>query len=103
MRPPERAKTLAAGSSRAGCAAGSGRAPSPILDLPRALRPLGDLLRALANDLAHALREPLEALGVPWTAEVRTGDTLIYGTQEAAGNARLKRRRHHARERLRTP
>ena len=32
-------------------------------------------LRALANDLAHALREPLEALGVPWTVEVRTGDT----------------------------
>ena len=32
-------------------------------------------LRALANDLAIALREPLEALGVPWTVEVRTGDT----------------------------
>jgi ATP-dependent helicase Lhr and Lhr-like helicase len=32
-------------------------------------------LRALANDLAHNLREPLEALGVPWKVEVRTGDT----------------------------
>jgi ATP-dependent helicase Lhr and Lhr-like helicase len=32
-------------------------------------------LRALANDLALSLREPLEALGVPWTVEVRTGDT----------------------------
>ena len=32
-------------------------------------------LRALANDLAISLREPLEALGVPWTVEVRTGDT----------------------------
>jgi ATP-dependent Lhr-like helicase len=32
-------------------------------------------LRALANDLVGNLREPLEALGVPWTVEVRTGDT----------------------------
>jgi ATP-dependent Lhr-like helicase len=32
-------------------------------------------LRALANDLAISLREPLEALGVPWAVEVRTGDT----------------------------
>ena len=32
-------------------------------------------LRALANDLVVNLRQPLEALGVPWTVEVRTGDT----------------------------
>lgn len=32
-------------------------------------------LRALANDLVGSLREPLEALGVPWNVEVRTGDT----------------------------
>ena len=32
-------------------------------------------LRALANDLAGNLREPLEARCVPWTGVVRTGDT----------------------------
>jgi len=32
-------------------------------------------LRALANDLVGNLREPLDALGLPWTVEVRTGDT----------------------------
>lgn len=32
-------------------------------------------LRALAADTAQALRAPLEALGVPWTVETRTGDT----------------------------
>jgi ATP-dependent Lhr-like helicase len=32
-------------------------------------------LRALANDLVGSLREPLAALDVPWTVEVRTGDT----------------------------
>jgi ATP-dependent helicase Lhr and Lhr-like helicase len=32
-------------------------------------------LRALANDLLGHLREPLAALGVPWTVEIRTGDT----------------------------
>ena len=32
-------------------------------------------LRALAADTAAALREPIEALGVPWTVETRTGDT----------------------------
>jgi len=32
-------------------------------------------LRALANDLVVNLREPLAPLGVPWTVEVRTGDT----------------------------
>jgi ATP-dependent Lhr-like helicase len=31
-------------------------------------------LRALANDTACALREPVEALGLPWTVALRTGD-----------------------------
>ncbi len=32
-------------------------------------------MRALASDTAVSLREPLEALGLPWTLETRTGDT----------------------------
>lgn len=32
-------------------------------------------LRALANDTEQALRAPVEALGLPWTIESRTGDT----------------------------
>lgn len=32
-------------------------------------------LRALAADTEMALRDPVEALGVPWTVESRTGDT----------------------------
>lgn len=32
-------------------------------------------LRALANDLLGHLREPLGALQVPWSVEIRTGDT----------------------------
>ena len=32
-------------------------------------------LRALANDLLGNLRAPIEALGLDWTVEVRTGDT----------------------------
>lgn len=32
-------------------------------------------LRALAADTEQALRVPLEALGLPWTLEARTGDT----------------------------
>jgi len=32
-------------------------------------------LRALAADTAGSLIQPLDALGVPWTVEVRTGDT----------------------------
>jgi ATP-dependent Lhr-like helicase len=31
-------------------------------------------LRALAADTAEALREPVEALGIPWRVELRTGD-----------------------------
>lgn len=43
-------------------------------------------LRALAADTVGALREPLEALAVPWTVEMRTGDT------PAATRARQRRR-----------
>ena len=32
-------------------------------------------LRALAADTEQALRDPIEALGLPWTIESRTGDT----------------------------
>src|SRR5215216_1772270 len=32
-------------------------------------------LRALAADTEQALREPLTALGIPWTLEARTSDT----------------------------
>lgn len=32
-------------------------------------------LRALAGDIAGALRAPVEGLGLPWTVELRTGDT----------------------------
>ncbi len=31
-------------------------------------------LRALANDTTRALREPIAALGIPWTVAMRTGD-----------------------------
>ena len=31
-------------------------------------------LRALANDTTRALRAPIEALGLPWTVAMRTGD-----------------------------
>jgi ATP-dependent Lhr-like helicase len=54
-------------------------------EAPRALRRRADAaplrvlwvtpLRALASDTEQALREPLEALGLPWTVESRTGDT----------------------------
>jgi len=32
-------------------------------------------LRALAHDIAHALRQPVEAMDLPWSVELRTGDT----------------------------
>jgi ATP-dependent Lhr-like helicase len=41
-------------------------------------------LRALAADTERALREPLEAIGLPWTIESRTGDT------KAAARARQR-------------
>jgi ATP-dependent Lhr-like helicase len=42
-------------------------------------------LRALAGDTAAALAAPLEALGIPWTVETRTGDTssTVRGRQRA--------------------
>lgn len=43
-------------------------------------------LRALAADTEAALRQPLEAMGVPWTLESRTGDT------NAAVRSRQRRR-----------
>jgi len=43
-------------------------------------------LRALSGDIAEALRRPVESLGLPWTVEVRTGDT------PASQKARQKRR-----------
>lgn len=57
-------------------------AESPV---PRAMRRRADgaklrvlwitPLRALASDTEHALRKPIDALGLPWTIESRTGDT----------------------------
>ena len=38
-------------------------------------------LRALANDTAATLRTPLEELGLPWTVELRTGDTSAHVKQ----------------------
>ena len=32
-------------------------------------------LRALASDTAHALLDPAQQLGLPWTVQIRTGDT----------------------------
>jgi ATP-dependent Lhr-like helicase len=32
-------------------------------------------LRALAKDIVEALKSPVDALGLPWTVEMRTGDT----------------------------
>jgi len=44
-------------------------------------------LRALAADTEQALRAPLEALGLPWTVESRTGDTSA--AQRARQRSRL--------------
>lgn len=38
-------------------------------------------LRALASDTASTLRAPLAELGLPWTVELRTGDTSAYVKQ----------------------
>jgi ATP-dependent Lhr-like helicase len=43
-------------------------------------------MRALAADTERALREPVEALGLPWTIETRTGDT------SSAARSRQRRR-----------
>jgi ATP-dependent Lhr-like helicase len=39
-------------------------------------------LRALANDTAESLRAPLNDLGIPWTVELRTGDTTAATRQK---------------------
>ncbi len=39
-------------------------------------------LRALANDTAESLRRPLTDLGIPWTVELRTGDTTSAARQK---------------------
>jgi len=44
-------------------------------------------LRALAHDTARTLREPLDALGLPWDVQLRTGDTT--STQRAKQRKRL--------------
>jgi ATP-dependent Lhr-like helicase len=38
-------------------------------------------LRALANDTANTLRAPVAELGLPWTVELRTGDTSSHVKQ----------------------
>lgn len=58
---------LLAGLAR--CGEGDGDAPEPLRLLW--ITPL----RALARDTVRALREPLESLGLPWSVELRTGDT----------------------------
>src|SRR5262249_54632155 len=53
--------------------------PDPTQWNPKQSAPLTVLwitpLRALSNDTASALRAPLSALGIPWSLELRTGDT----------------------------
>ncbi len=57
---------------------------------PRKTEPLRVLwltpLRALANDTVESLRAPLVEMGLPWTVELRTGDT------SAAMRAKQRRR-----------
>ncbi len=43
-------------------------------------------LRALATDTLASLREPLEALGIPWSVELRTGDTPSSAKQRQRKN-----------------
>ena len=44
-------------------------------------------LRALAADIAAALREPIDAMDLPWSVELRTGDTA--GSLKQRQNRRL--------------
>ncbi len=65
--------------------------PEPVRDPKKAASPPLRVLwitplRALAADTETALRAPLEALGLPWTLESRTGDT------SAATRSRQRRR-----------
>ena len=63
-------EALAAGEHEA--AAPKAKRGAPVAPRTRALwiTPL----RALAHDTTRALREPIEALGLPWTVAMRTGD-----------------------------
>ena len=78
VTPTGSGKTLAAAGGpllealRLGDAPAPRRAPATA---PPRLRLLWITpLRALANDTVRALREPIDALGVPWTVAMRTGD-----------------------------
>ncbi len=66
---------LARALAAAPVASGAGRIASGA----RAIEPLRVLwitpMRALANDTARALREPLDELGLAWDVGLRTGDT----------------------------
>jgi ATP-dependent Lhr-like helicase len=42
-------------------------------------------LRALANDTSQQLRVPIQDLGLPWTVEIRTGDTSSSRKQKQRG------------------
>ena len=49
---------------------------SPSRKTPEPIRVLWITpLRALANDLAESLRLPVDEMGLPWSVELRTGDT----------------------------
>lgn len=74
------------GTQQAGQASRPSRLSRPSL-LPASCRLLWVTpLRALAADTAQALAAPLEALGLPWTLETRTGDT------DASVRARQRKR-----------
>jgi ATP-dependent Lhr-like helicase len=74
---------LAGESGLINAATGTGKtlaaAVGPLLELGGDARAAHRLLwvtplRALASDTTRALREPIEALGLPWTVAMRTGD-----------------------------
>ncbi|WP_395747390.1 ligase-associated DNA damage response DEXH box helicase [Prosthecobacter sp.] len=66
---------------------------------PRKTEPIRVLwltpLRALANDTVESLRAPLADLGIPWSVELRTGDTTTA--------VRQKQRRHFPTALVTTP
>ena len=78
VTPTGSGKTLAAAGGPLLEALRLGDAPAPRRT-PAAAPPRLRLLwitplRALANDTVRALQEPIDALGVPWTVAMRTGD-----------------------------
>ncbi|MEN1925638.1 ligase-associated DNA damage response DEXH box helicase [Luteimonas qiangzhengi] len=78
VTPTGSGKTLAAAGGPLLEALRLGDAPAPKrtpANAPPRLRLLWITpLRALAADTTRALRDPIEALGVPWTVAMRTGD-----------------------------